>query len=281
MRRITTKVNPGSLIALIYFSLWLSGCQVSHQGNSDTDQLILAKRLNSSIIDSQPYQIWALTPAERSSNTLRVYIEGDGRAWLRKGVVSTDPTPRNRLIHRLMMQDAKFDIAYLARPCQFIMNSHCSRDVWTFGRYNKDILQAMNSAVTTLKNQGNYKQLELIGYSGGATLALLIASERSDVTSVRTVAGNLVPDYTNNLHRVSPMPEALNPVDYRIKLVKLPQIHFYGTEDRVIPAAISQYYRQQFSQTHCIQTIAVEKASHSSRWTESWSQLLKNEPACR
>ncbi len=269
------------LITLIALIFCLSGCQSGHQDNTDTKQLILNRSLQNHVIDTPSYPIWSLSPPLKSSNTLRIYIEGDGRAWLRKGVVSTDPTPRNRLIHRLMLQDSKTDIAYLARPCQFIMGENCSRNSWTFSRYSQDSLLALNTAVTSLKNRNNYEKLELVGYSGGATMALLIAANRKDVISVRTVAGNLVPDYTNSLHQVSPMPEALSPVDHKTELIKLPQIHFVGTKDRVVPLDVARNYQQRLAQTKCIQIRTVERASHSSYWAESWPYLLKKLPVCK
>ena len=269
------------LLFLFLLLCILVGCQVSPQKNPDTERLLFTKKLQPHIIETSNYQLWALSPATKASDTLRIYIEGDGRAWLRRGVASTDPTPRNRLVHRLMLQDSKPDIAYLARPCQFVMNHNCTQESWTFGRYNKDALKALNAAVSVLKDKHHYKKLELVGYSGGATMALLIAANRKDVISIRTVAGNLSPEYTNRLHKVSPMPAALNPENYAPELSMLPQIHFYGEQDRVIRGDIAQHYQKQFTHKGCIQITAVIKASHSRHWSTAWPQLLDKRPGCR
>ena len=64
-----------------------------------------------------PVMAWTSPPVtHRSNTTVRIYIEGDGRAWVRRGRPATDPTPQNRLVHYLMKEDPKSDIAYLGRP---------------------------------------------------------------------------------------------------------------------------------------------------------------------
>ena len=51
-----------------------------------------------------------------ADGSLHVYIESDGSPWLSANVVSTDPTPRNPLMLRLMAEDPTSSI-YLGRPC--------------------------------------------------------------------------------------------------------------------------------------------------------------------
>ena len=118
----------------------------------------------------------------------------------------------------------------------------CRPRIWTFDRYSPAIVELMDFSVTQVKKQGQYQNIELVGYSGGATIALLLAARRDDVISVRTVAGNLDPAFTNDLHGVSKMPDAMNPSDFRRILAHIPQVHFYGTNDRVIPDKVSQHY---------------------------------------
>ncbi|MGI9277800.1 MAG: alpha/beta fold hydrolase [Endozoicomonas sp.] len=242
-----------------------------------TEQKAFASR----VIHTPGFAIQSWQPGHHGlSKTLRVYIEGDGRAWSRKGRPSSDPTPRNRLVHNLMLSDPKPDIAYLARPCQFQQDPHCNTETWTFGRYDNSVIQSMSRALDTLKQSGEYQQLELVGYSGGATIALLLAARRNDILSIRTIAGNLDPAFTNRYHRVSPMPSAMNPVHFTDRLQKVPQLHFYGTDDEVIPAAVSRHYLSLFRNRSCIQLEPVVGASHGEGWAEGWGQLLSRTVSC-
>ena len=266
---------------LILVLFLFSGCQTTDSLKTTT-QLARQKHLSIQIIQTSGFPIMAMQPGfDKSSDILRIYIEGDGKAWMRSGRPSSNPTPVNRLVHKIMTEDEKRDIAYLARPCQFIMQPDCSSYIWTFGRYDQKVIDSINEAITKLKQQYDFKQLELIGYSGGATIALIIAAKRNDVISVRTVAGNLDPEFTNNFHKVSPMPTALNPVSFANNLKQVPQIHFYGENDLIIPKGISDHYLKYFVDSTCIQTVLVEKASHHDGWAEKWAGLLTKEAQCK
>ena len=266
---------------VIIFFIFLSSCS-STPKPLNTDNLIELKQLTPLVVKTNTYSIMTLAPL-KSANTkmLRIYIEGDGKAWMRSGRPSLNPTPVNRLVHKIMLEDSYKDIAYIARPCQFISSSECSSYTWTFGRYDQKTLEAMDTALTNIKHRGNYEQVELIGYSGGATIALLLASKRNDVINVRTIAGNLDPDFTNDFHKVSPMPTALNPSDHSDRLSKVPQIHFYGSKDSVIPQAISNHFKKQLNDSFCFQAKSVNDANHHSGWTEHWQSLLREKPECK
>ena len=261
--------------------LFLFGCQ-SAPDQSSTFRLKSLKTLEPIVIPTDTYSLQGWHPSHLpKSKVLRVYIEGDGRAWAKKGKPSTDPTPRGRLVHSLMLQDPKADIAYLARPCQFVSSTNCTSSTWTFGRYDSSVVQSMNTALDKLKSLGHYQQLELVGYSGGATIALLLAARRTDVQSVRTVAGNLAPFYTNSFHRVSPMPTALTPLDYKAQLQDVPQKHYYGSKDKLIPQDISRHYMNQFIKTSCITSQRIEGANHHKGWIQNWTKLLAQDVQCR
>ncbi|WP_252180061.1 alpha/beta hydrolase [Endozoicomonas sp. 4G] len=231
-------------------------------------------------IPTSTYTLKAWMPRQSRTEKLRVYIEGDGKAWLKRGTPSSDPTPINRLVHSLMLADPYPDIAYLGRPCQYIMTRICNKSVWTFGRYDSASLESTSEALDYLKKKGGYKKLELVGYSGGATLALLSASQRDDVTSIWTVAGNLDPLFTNQFHKVSPMPSALNPLDFQDQLNGIPQLHFYGSEDLIIPEQVSKHYQTSLSSRECTSIVRVEGATHSTGWSNKWKQLIGINPAC-
>ncbi|WP_257285412.1 alpha/beta fold hydrolase [Endozoicomonas sp. SESOKO1] len=268
-------------IAVIKISLffWLvAGC-ASPPGIPEVSPGDLPHSLKVVVYDQTYWPVYTWSPEEAASRTLRIYIEGDGRAWLRSNRPSMDPTPANRLVHHLMLKDKSPDLAYIAQPCQYVMNVNCNREVWTFKRYSPKVLQVMNTVVNSLKATGQYEKLELVGYSGGGALALLIAAHRNDVTSVRTVAGNLFPEFLNRHHGVSEMPAALNPLAFSAQLSSISQTHFYGTRDSVVPVQVSQHYLEAFEDTSCIKIERVS-ADHQSGWIEQWPLLLQRPLAC-
>ena len=227
------------------------------------------------------YTLQTLQMTTHQSKTLRAYIEGDGRAWASLTRPSSDPTPQDFLVIDLMALDPTPDKVYIARPCQFIKTNQCSVNTWTMQRYSKQAVTALNDALDKLKKKWGYQSFELIGFSGGATLALLSAAHRQDVISVRTVAGNLTPSYVNTFHNVSPMPEALNPVDYAKALSNIPQLHFYGTRDSVIPPHVYSTYKASFSKQDCIHGLSIAGATHMKGWRKQWTELLGHSlPSC-
>ncbi|WP_419834710.1 alpha/beta fold hydrolase [Endozoicomonas atrinae] len=239
----------------------------------------MQQSLKVAVYDETYWPIYTWSPDKIVSSTLRIYIEGDGRAWLRSNRPSMDPTPVNRLVHHLMLKDKSPDLAYIAQPCQYVMNEQCSRDVWTFKRYSPKVLEAVNTAVTSLKMSGQYERLELVGYSGGGALALLIAAQRNDVTSIRTVAGNLSPEFLNRYHGVSEMPSALDPAAFSAQLSSIAQVHYFGTRDSIVPRQVSQHYHKAFEDTACINIEEVD-AGHQSGWIEKWAFLLERPLVC-
>ena len=269
-----------SFLIILNSPFLLSGCNTTKTVPYPAKGDILSS-LQMHLLVPHPLPVMAWTPPKQSTNkTIRIYIEGDGKAWIRKGRPSSDPTPENRLVHYLMKEDRQTDIAYLGRPCQYIQTSECHSKIWTFERYSKSIIALMSYSVDKIKQHGSYQQVELVGYSGGATIALLLAAQRDDIISIRTVAGNLAPAFTNNLHGVTEMLSAMNPLDFRKALSHIPQIHFYGTSDSVIPDKISHHYFSQMNNSECI-TIKPVPASHHSGWAERWQELLKAPPECK
>ena len=72
----------------------------------------------------------------RPGAPLRIYIEGDGFAWRDRRTPSDDPTPKDDLVLNLARADSSPNVAYLARPCQYISSFSCRSFYWTKGRFS-------------------------------------------------------------------------------------------------------------------------------------------------
>ncbi|WP_085783363.1 dienelactone hydrolase family protein [Candidatus Nucleicultrix amoebiphila] len=207
------------------------------------------------------------------SKTLRVYIEGDGLAWASEDEISPDPTPKDPLALRLALLDHSADsVSYLSRPCQYIMSTKCEPSLWTDKRFSAEIIESYTGALDQLKKQIGAERLVLMGYSGGGTLALLLAAHRQDVDQVITFAGVLDTDAWVKHFDLSPLRGSLNPADFLMQLKSVKQTHFIGSEDDVVPSVVGMSYLKRFKKVSHIQSLTVPDLSHYRGWETFWDK---------
>lgn len=224
---------PVRLIVVVLLALCAIGCTTNQERiNSWAHE----HNATAQVIDGSKYAIQSVTPRFfKSGDHLRVFIEGDGRAWATRTQPSLDPTPSEFGLVDLAVKGGG---VYLSRPCQFVMGESCESVVWTDARFGPDAVMAISGAIDALKSRYGAKSVELIGYSGGAAIALLVAAQRSDVNLVQTIAGNVDPAAWATYNDLSALRGSLNPLAFSDKLMKIPQRHFVGTSDTVVPAVL-------------------------------------------
>lgn len=276
--------KPGERVSLLLIAIafLLSGCGTTNR-QADVDALTKITGLTSENLQTKTFVLRALSKTAAPVNILRVYIEGDGFAWVNRTTPSSDPTPRNPVGLKLAAADSSANVLYLARPCQFTdlpMPAACTTPLWTSKRFAPEVVDAMNEALTKFVSRYPGVQLELVGYSGGATIAAQLAARRHDVRSLRTVAGNLDVAYVNELHHVTPMPESLSAIDVATELSALPQVHFSGTKDTTVPTSVTRRFQQAVG-SRCAQVVEVAGMEHGSDWAARWPTLLATLPQCR
>lgn len=224
------------------------------------------------------FLITAYSKIQSPGQPLHIYIEGDGYAWVTRNRVSGDPTPRRPVALEFAAEDPAPNVVYLARPCQYTpmeMNSACEEVYWTDKRFSEEVISSMDQAVDKFVKDAQSPGVHLIGYSGGGAVAVLIAARRQDVKSLRTIAGNLDPNGLNKYHEVSPMDNAsLDPMEAAGKLRGIPQYHFTGSEDPVVPAVIAENFAEKAGKGPCVHIRRVQGADHVNGWTEAWPGLL-------
>lgn len=227
------------------------------------------------------FQLLALSRFLHPGKDVTIYLEGDGAAWHSRSRLSSDPTPRQQLVLKLAGLHTSGNVAYLARPCQYVlrkgMGENCTSDQWSSERFSEDVIHAMDQAIDELKRQAGARRIHLVGYSGGGAVAALVAAGREDVASLRTIAGNLDHVAFCREHRLSPLAGSLNAADVAASIDRVPQLHFVGGRDRIIPARLLDLYLSRQSGPHCSRMHVVAEASHFEGWLERWPGLL-NEP---
>ncbi|AHG39359.1 hypothetical protein N018_03510 [Pseudomonas syringae CC1557] len=260
----------GGILAVL-MALLLSGAVAGCQSpRAALQQLADQHGRQMQILSAQPFPLAALLPPETfRTNRLRVYLEGDGHAWATATQPSIDPSPRKLLVPQMAINDPT-PSAYLARPCQFITAQACNSALWTDRRFSQEVVTSVSDALDQMKQRYGNKEFELIGYSGGATLALLLAGQRDDITLIQTIAGNLAPNQWTELKGLSPLNGSLNPLDYIQYLALIPQRHLSGTRDEMIPTELAKFYSRQLGNGACSQLIIVSGPSHEDGWEEVW-----------
>jgi len=227
--------------------------------------------------------MFTLTTYERfkaPSGSIRIYIEGDGRAWETRTRLSDDPTPSSPIALELATADPSDAVVYIARPGQFPApdSVECNPTYWSERRFAPEVVESFDKAIDILKKRSGARDLELIGYSGGAAIAVLVAARRSDVTSLRTVAGNLDPKALCGYHKVSALGGSMDPLDAAGKVAHIPQRHFVGSADKVTPPFIAESFVERTGDAAHKRITKVELASHKSGWREKWLELLSIPP---
>lgn len=228
-------------------------------------------------ISAGRFELVAYTPVSiRQDDMLTVYIEGDGFAWLSASQPSLDPTPRDPLALRLALAHPEGNVAYLARPCQFVdaTRTRCPQRYWTDARFAREVIDASSEAIDEVMGRFGATRLILVGFSGGAAVAALLTVNRQDVERLVTVGGNLDHQAWTEFHRVHPLSGSLNPADHIEELESVPQWHFVGGEDDVMPPALVRAFVSRFSSPQIARTHVEPEFDHHCCWVEHWPRLL-------
>ena len=222
---------------------------------------------------------------------VHVYIEGDGLAYLDRRRRSPDPTPVDPLGLRLAAADPYPRVIYVARPCQYIGGPACNPQVWTTGRFAVEQVVAMEEAVDRLA--GGRPVEILVGYSGGGTVATLLAGPPpvlrghlpdpgSRICALVTVASPLALADWTAYHHVTPLAGALDPAGHAEPGDDIPMTHLVGQSDRIVPPVVQQRYTAGHPASRLIPLPGFD---HHCCWAENWPRLLRQaipgEPACR
>ena len=174
------------------------------------------------------------------NNTIHIYVEGDGNSFDVYGQPTDDPTPHGTLVRDLVVKDVFENVVYVARPCQFIMNDNCKEQDWTDGRFSQKIIDAESQAINKIAKN---KNVVLIGYSGGAMVSGLVIKQnpKLKVDKWITVAGVLNHKKWTEYFGDEPLSKSLN-MD---TLPKVPQVHFVGGRDEIVPYDLAKTWADE------------------------------------
>lgn len=231
-------------------------------------------------ITTDDFTLLAYLPSSATkTDTLTIYIEGDGFAWINSSTPSINPTPIDPLALKLALRDTEPSV-YLARPCQFVHaepQHNCAQKYWTSHRFAPEVIRSSNQAIDYLKRKFGAAKLILVGYSGGGAVAALAAAHRKDVTRLITIAGNLEPRAWAQERHLSPLSGSLNPADAWQQLKHIPQTHFVGGKDHVVGESVARAYAAKFPAEFAPDIIILPGFDHHCCWEARWPNLKYDE----
>lgn len=215
------------------------------------------------VLSGGTYTMMGFAPPElRSTDVLNIFIEGDGMP----GVALK------------LAQDIGGNSVYIGRPCQYLMGNRmnsCSKALWTSDRYSDLVVRSMSRAITAMKIRYQASQIRLIGFSGGGTVATIVAALRDDVELLVTVAGNLDHKRWTDFNEIDPLDGSLNPIDFSKSLEAVPQVHLIGERDEVVPGSVLTSYLGHMKKLDHVQSYIVQGADHTCCWSLAVASILQ------
>ena len=221
------------------------------------------------VVAGGPFRHVVLEKPGGASRVVHVYLDGDGTPW-GTGAPAVDPTPRNMLVLDLMRLDDSPSV-YLGRPCYhgLVDDAGCEPALWTSERYSDRVVSSMAEGLTRYLSTRQLERIVFIGYSGGGTLALLLASRFTQTVAVVTVAANLDIDKWTAHHRYLRLAGSLNPAAQPPLPPQLYQRHYVGGRDRIVPPDIVTSGRFDRSLV-----VLVPDFDHTCCWRRLWPSVL-------
>ena len=271
---ITLRLNALRLLFIASVLVSVLGCS-THQANqaqNAVDDLQLFAQKNDATISLQggvPLKVVLSNTVAVPVAQLNVYIGGDGMPWVRGGTeMAANPTNYDKTLLGFM-ENSPLPSVFLARPCYYIypLPEFCDSAMWTSARYSKQVIDEMEAVLRRITLQYSVRSINIIGFSGGATLAVLLASRADDslpIDRVVSIAGNLTVKRWVSHHHYIALESSL---DAQVFLpLSQPHLILIAEKDENIPPSL--YLSQPELMGVNTRVKVFENYTHSCCWLE-------------
>ena len=127
----------------------------------------------------------------------------------------------------------------------------------------------MEAALRRVLATADFDRLVWLGYSGGGTIATLLAPRFDTTTDLVTVAANLDIDAWTDVHAYARLVGSLNPARQAPLPAWIHQRHYVGSMDRVVPKDVIARASVDPSAL-----IVVPSYDHTCCWEAIWPTIL-------
>ena len=262
------------LAAWVLASSLLAGCTTAVER---TDAIAARHGWSRAVVEGAQFRHVVFDNGIRDvTRPLHVYLEGDGRPYLDRWTIASDPTPRRPVMLELMALDPG-PAVLVGRPCYsgLARDPPCTPLDWTIGRFSERVVDSLASVIEQLRRDRGQTAIHLFGHSGGGALAVLLAGRLPGVERVVTLAGNLDPESWARHHDYALLADSLNPSTLGGLPVSVDQAHLAGELDDVVPAWMIRDAARRLG-TATVEI--VPGVAHSCCWAARWRRLLEESP---
>jgi len=202
---------------------------------------------------------------------LHVFIEGDASVKQALRRAPPDPTPRSLLMLRLMQED-KAQAILLGRPCYHGTFTQDRCEIRHLGpeRYSAEVIESMTAALQDELDHAGARQVIFFGYSGGGTVAMLMAAQHPGTAAIVTLGGNLDNAALVAYHNSPPLSGSLDPALLPAFPSSVVQLHFFGALDMNVPASLAQKTLARQN----VRSVIFPGIDHECCWRDVWPEIL-------
>ena len=130
----------------------------------------------------------------------------------------------------------------------------------------------MSAAARAFIANHQFQRVLLVGYSGGGTLAVMMAPRLPEVVGLVSIAGNLDPEAWTKLHGYLPLSGSLNPALEPPLPPTLRQWYLEGLGDANIPASVIDRYVRRVPHNRIR---LYPKFDHVCCWRQEWPKIYR------
>lgn len=224
-------------------------------------------------VQGSPFVHRGFAKIRESAGLLVIFIDGDGSPWVDRGRrIAADPTPRSPLALELAAHTPG-SVLYLGRPCYFGTSggAPCAPKYWTSDRYSTAVVQSMTAAAEHYIQQNHFSRALLVGYSGGGTLAVLMARGLRGAVGVITIAADLDPAAWTRLHGYLPLTGSLNPSLEPPLPPSVLEWHLIGGRDENVPDGAAERYLKRVPKDRIWR---FQDFDHVCCWVRAWPSIF-------
>jgi hypothetical protein len=268
----------------ILLSILLTACSTPGVRQNNANRLAYPVFMIPRMLTIDGYQLKLYERVHDKGAIATVYIEGSGEVWYDGFNPMHDPTPENPVALALAAQDTGKNVIYIGRTCQYGMKKvgvdDCPQSTLRNKMFAPDMVALYGHVLDEVQKRYRVQKFHVVGFESGGGLATILAANRSDVLSLRTVAGVLDTDMFAKSQNIQWIEASQNPVSVVPQLISMPQHHYIAQLDDLVPNDVYHSFAQAFGDNRCLAYTLVQNTDHTYDWSENWTAFAREPVTC-